>query len=70
MRLHIAAVIYCVFQSLLLGVGVVLTSLLVESGYGQLRALTNCAIVSLVLAAPLAWEAAVLLMSPKERLEL
>jgi len=66
-RLAIAAVLYPIFQSVLLGVGVtavaVLGQLLPDVGLSIARA----CLVSLVLAAPLAWATAPVLASTKER---
>lgn len=67
MRIHIAAVLYPIFHSVLFGAGVVATAVLVEGGQQQWSALVKCALVAFVLAAPLAWEAAPLLVSKRER---
>jgi len=66
-RLAIAAVLYPIFQSVLFGVGIIAVAML-----GQLLpdiglSIARACLVSLVLAAPLAWATAPVLASTRER---
>jgi drug/metabolite transporter (DMT)-like permease len=67
MRMQIAAVLYPIFESMLFGVGAVATALLAESGRAEFASVVHCALAALILAIPLAWEAAPLLLSDAER---
>lgn len=66
-RLAIAATLYPIFQSVMFGVGVVAVAVSAQALPHVGLSIARACLVSLVLAAPLAWAAAPVLASPEER---
>lgn len=67
MRFYLAVALYPLVDGVLFGVGVLIAATLAPFGLAGPQSLFNAALAALVLAAPLAWQGAPLLLSARER---